>query len=204
MRITKIIKRDGREVPFEMAKLVGAIGKAGVQTGEFGEKEAKRLAEIVVSIIDKANAPGVLGVEQIQDMVEQVLMAADHYQTAKAYILYRAARSTERRVERIIGVKDDLDLLPNQLKILESRFLMKNEDGKVVETPKQMFRRVARALAKVEKKDKRREIEERFYEVMTKLEFIPAGRTLNNADTPQSQLASCFVLPFYIKTNNSK
>jgi len=203
MKITKIIKRDGREVEFETRKLAGAIGKAGVQTGEFDQKEAKRLAEITVAIVEKAHTPGVKGshlprgkagtpgVEEIQDVVEQVLMAAGHYQSAKAYILYRAARSDERRVERIIGVKDDLDLSPNQLKVLSNRYLLKDTDGKVIETPSELFHRVARVLSKGEKK----QIENDFYEVMSKLEFLPAGRTLNNAGTPQSQLANCFVLP---------
>lgn len=200
MRVNKIVKRDGREVEFELAKLVAAIEKAGEQTKEFESTEAKRLAEIVVGIVEKTGKT-VPTVEQVQDIVEQVLMAAGHYQTAKAYILYRAARSEERRVERIIGVKDDLDLPAqagltlNQLKVLESRYLLKDDEGRVIETPSELFRRVAKNLAKVEKIEKRKRIEEQFYEVMSRLEFLPAGRTLNNAGTPQSQLANCFVLP---------
>jgi ribonucleoside-diphosphate reductase alpha chain len=196
MRITKITKRDGREVEFSLDKLAGAIWKAGKETGEYDEKEAKRLAEITVALVEKSLADKQLAqVEKIQDFVEQVLMAAGHYQTAKAYILYRAARSDERRVERIIGVKDDLDLSPNQLKVLRNRYLLKDEDGKVIETPSELFRRVAKNLAIVEKADTRKKVEADFYEVMSKLEFLPAGRTLNNAGTPQSQLANCFVLP---------
>lgn len=201
MRINKIIKRDGREVEFSLDKLAGAIWKAGKETGEYDEKEAKRLAEITVALVEKTLKKDELAqVEKVQDVVEQVLMAAGHYQTAKAYILYRAARSDERRVERIIGVKDDLDLSPNQLKVLRNRYLLKDQDGKVIETPSQLFRRVAKTLAKVEKdykvpKAKIQTIENDFYEVMSRLEFLPAGRTLNNAGTPQSQLANCFVLP---------
>lgn len=194
--ISKIIKRDGREVEFSLPKLAGAIWKAGKETGEYDEKEAKRLAEITVALVEKSlkdQEPA--QVEKVQDFVEQVLMAAGHYQTAKAYILYRAARSDERRVERIIGVKDDLDLSLNQLKVLRNRYLLKDEDGKVIETPSQLFRRVAKNLAVVEKSDKRKKVEADFYEVMSRLEFLPAGRTLNNAGTPQSQLANCFVLP---------
>ncbi|GAB4026537.1 MAG: vitamin B12-dependent ribonucleotide reductase [Candidatus Microgenomates bacterium] len=196
MRINKILKRDGREVEFSLAKLSGAIWKAGSETKEFDEKEAKRLAEITTALIEKSlKEKEIITVEKVQDFVEQVLMAAGHYQTAKAYILYRAARSEERRVERIIGVKDDLDLSPNQLKVLRNRYLLKDEDGKVIETPSEMFRRVAKNLAIVEKTSKRKKIEDEFYEVMSRLEFLPAGRTLNNAGTPQSQLANCFVLP---------
>lgn len=196
MRINKILKRDGREVEFSRSKLAGAIWKAGQETREFDEKEAKRLAEITTALIEKSlKDKETITVEKVQDFVEQVLMAAGHYQTAKAYILYRAARSEERRVERIIGVKDDLNLTPNQLKVLRNRYLLKDEDGRVIETPSEMFRRVAKNLAIVETANKRKKIEDEFYEVMSRLEFLPAGRTLNNAGTPQSQLANCFVLP---------
>jgi len=108
--IKKIIKRDGREVTFDQSKLVGVIVRAGEETDEFEKKEAKRLAEIVVTLLTKTKdyvpgteKPYVLGtvptVEQVQDVVEQVLMAAGHYKTAKAYILYREKRSQDRRVE---------------------------------------------------------------------------------------------------------
>lgn len=194
--INKIIKRDGREVEFSVKKLAGAIGKAGTETGEYDEKESHRLADITVALVEKSlGKKEIPQVERVQDTVEQVLMAAGHYKTAKAYILYRQARSDERRVERLIGVTDDLDFSPNQLKVLQSRYLLKDEDGKVIETPSEMFRRVAKNLAAVETKDARKHIENEFYEVMSRLEFLPAGRTLNNAGTPQSQLANCFVLP---------
>lgn len=161
MRLKKIIKRDGREVEFSIDKLAGAIAKAGIQTGEFKLEESKRLADITVALVEKSLKEKELAqVEKVQDVVEQVLMAAGHYKTAKAYILYRAARSDERRVERIIGVHDDLDLSPNQLKVLSNRYLLKDEDGKVVETPSELFRRVAKNLAVVEKTEKRKNVEE--------------------------------------------
>lgn len=197
---TKITKRDGKDVKFDISKLEGAIGKSGVETGEFDNKEAKRLAQIAVSILVKSNGDKTYHVEDLQDIVEQVLMAASHFATAKAYILYRSRRSDVRRMERIIGVEDDLGMSMNQLKVMENRYLLKNEDGKVIETPSQLFRRVAKVLAKAEKaytksKKKIQKVEDDFYGVMSSLEFLPAGRTLNNAGTPQNQLANCFVLP---------
>ncbi len=196
----KITKRDGRVVPFELAKLTGAILKAGVETGEFGGGEARRLAGIAVSILVGSHKGDAPQVEDLQDIVEQVLMAASHFATAKAYILYRKERSDVRRMERIIGVEDDLGLSVNQLKVMQNRYLLKDEDGKVVETPSQLFRRVARTLSKAETRYPKsargaRKMEEEFYGVMSKMEFLPAGRTLNNAGTPQNQLANCFVLP---------
>jgi ribonucleoside-diphosphate reductase alpha chain len=201
MRISKITKRDGSVAEFSLSKLSGAIWKAGKETGEYDEVEAKRLAEIAVALVEKSlKKDEIPHVEHMQDIVEQVLMAASHFVTAKAYILYRERRRDVRRVERIIGVTDDLGLTTNQLKVLQNRYLLKDEDGKVIETPSELFRRVAKTLAKVESgykagKKKTKRIEDEFYEVMSRLEFLPAGRTLNNAGTPQSQLANCFVLP---------
>ena len=193
--IEMIIKRDGRAVRFNIGKLQEVIRKAGTETGEFDEKEAKRLAGIVSSIMRKSKGKEQYHVEAIQDVVEQVLMAGAYYATAKAFILYREKRSEVRRMERIIGVEDDLGLSLNQLKVMENRYLLKDEEGRVTEKPSELFERVARNLAKVEKKEIRKQVERDFYEVMSKLEFLPAGRTLNNAGTPQSQLANCFVLP---------
>ncbi len=198
--LKKIIKRDGRKVKFELAKLVKAIAKAGEKTGEFKLKEAKRVAEIVVKLVEKTKGSKPIQVEELQDIVEQVLMAAGHFQSAKAYILYRQERSEVRRMERLIGVKDDLGLNLNQLRIMENRYLLKNDEGKVIETPKQLFERVAKTLVKAEKKykvskKKLKRLEEEFYQVMATMKFVPAGRTLNNAGTPQNQLANCFVLP---------
>jgi ribonucleoside-diphosphate reductase alpha chain len=192
-QLKKIFKRDGREVPFEMKNVVRAISKAVAETGEFEEAEAKRLAGIVVTILTKANGHHIPTVEEVQDIVEQVLMAGGHYKTAKAYILYRQKRSQVRQAESMIGVEDDLGLSLNQLKVIERRYLLHDEDGKVAETPKAWLTRVARTLAGVEKKKKY--WEGKFLEVMANFEFLPAGRTLNNAGTKQNQLANCFVLP---------
>ena len=68
-QLKKIIKRDGREVPFEMKNVVRAISKAVAETGEFEEAEAKRLAGIVVTILTKANGTHIPTVEEVQDIV---------------------------------------------------------------------------------------------------------------------------------------
>lgn len=192
-----VVKRDGSKVSFEEKKIGTAIEKAGVQTREFGEQDAVRLAGIVRGILEKVvgvkKSP--VTVEQIQDTVEQVLMAAGHFSTAKAYILYRAEHAKIRKAETVLGVENDLNLSINQLKVIERRYLLHDQQGKPTETPAEMFRRVARTLAGVEKKAVQKKWGEVFYEVMTKFEFLPGGRTLNNAGTPQNQLANCFVLP---------
>ncbi len=85
-------------------------------------------------------------------------------------------------------------LSENTIKVLERRYLLKDEEGKVIETAEQMFRRVASSIAKAEPKEIE-EIEEAFYRAMTDLEFLPNSPTLMNAGTRIGQLSACFVLP---------
>jgi ribonucleoside-diphosphate reductase alpha chain len=193
--IPKVTKRDGRIVAFDPKRINRAISKAVAESGEFDAKETKRLTDIAVTIMVKSKNHHIPTVEEVQDVVEQVLMAAGHYKTAKRYILYREERRQVRSVKSIIGVEDDLGLSMNQLKVLERRYLLHDENGQVTETPRQLFTRVANTLAAVELKKQRKLWQEQFFQVMANLEFLPAGRTLNNAGTKQNQLANCFVLP---------
>jgi len=93
-----------------------------------------------------------------------------------------------------------LKLSENSLKVLERRYLMKDEAGKVIETPEEMFRRVARAIAQADKdygknaEDISR-LEEDFYRIMTELEFMPNSPCLMNAGKELGQLSACFTLP---------
>jgi len=186
----KIRKRDGRVVAFEEAKIVAAIS-AVVQE----KHEPERLAKIVITILKKAVNGKIPTVEQVQDIVEQVLMAGGHYEAAKAYILYRKQHQTLRSAKAVIGVEDDLGLSLNQLKVLENRYLRHDDSGKVIETPRQLFSRVAKFVAGNEPKAKRKDWEARFYEVISRLEFMPAGGYLRSAGTIKPSLANCFVLP---------
>ncbi|MCX8178798.1 MAG: adenosylcobalamin-dependent ribonucleoside-diphosphate reductase [Candidatus Aenigmarchaeota archaeon] len=93
-----------------------------------------------------------------------------------------------------------MKLTDNALTLLKLRYLKRNEFGEVIETPEQLFRRVAHAIAIVEKKygksdEQIKEIEEEFYELMTSLRFLPNSPTLMNAGTGSGQLSACNVLP---------
>lgn len=84
----QITKRDGSVVAFDEAKIIAAIERAGIETGEFGEVEARALAAKVLANIDKSDT-GLLTVEQVQDIAEDVLLRSKFKKTAKAYIIYR-------------------------------------------------------------------------------------------------------------------
>ncbi len=188
--LTKITKRDGRTVPFDEAKITEAIRAVLPE-----KHEPERLTKIVLTILKKAVDGHLPKVEQVQDIVEQVLMAAGHYEAAKTYILYREKRQAVRTAKAIIGVEDDLGLSLNQLKVLENRYLRHDESGKVVETPRDLFTRVAKFVAANEPKTKRSKWEKEFYDVISKMEFVPAGCYLRSAGTKKPSLANCFVLP---------
>ncbi|MBS1263542.1 MAG: Vitamin B12-dependent ribonucleoside-diphosphate reductase [Methanonatronarchaeales archaeon] len=81
--------------------------------------------------------------------------------------------------------------------VLRARYLRKDEAGEVVETPDEMFRRVAGNLAAAEERfgNDRAGYEERFYDLVSSLDFLPNSPTLMNAGTELQQLAACFVLP---------
>jgi ribonucleoside-diphosphate reductase alpha chain len=101
--------------------------------------------------------------------------------------------------QEFFGVKDDLRLGINAIKVLQRRYLLQNKKGKTIETPSQLFRRVANAVASVEiKHDQNADVKktsEQFYKIMSNLEFLPNTPTLMNAGTKVGQLSACFVIP---------
>jgi len=94
----------------------------------------------------------------------------------------------------------DETLSPNSLKVLQKRYLKKDDDGQPIEKPSDMFSRVAKNIASAEASFGATEaqVEETardFYELMTSLEFLPNSPTLMNAGRELQQLSACFVLP---------
>ena len=98
--LTKIQKRDGRTVPFNIEKIADAIYKAARAVGGNDYQEAGEMAEKVCDYLEaNVNKTGELPtVEEVQDAVEKVLVESGHAKTAKAYILYRADRTRVREM----------------------------------------------------------------------------------------------------------
>ncbi len=146
MAIEKIIKRDGTVVDFDPKRIENAIKKAFQAVGKTGDySEITR--EVIRKLESRYNLPHV---EQIQDVVEETLMDLNYPEVAKAYILYREKRTEIRKAKEFFGVKDDLKLSINAIQILRKRYLLKDESGNVIETPRQMFWRVARYIGLVD------------------------------------------------------
>ncbi|MEA5067746.1 MAG: anaerobic ribonucleoside-triphosphate reductase, partial [Christensenellaceae bacterium] len=105
-----IIKRDGRQMPFDQDKITDAIMKAFSATGNLNAKQtARELTSQVVAVIEDGGSSGLPTVEGVQDAVERVLIENGFVRTAKSYILYRAERSRAREMNtRLMQIYEDI------------------------------------------------------------------------------------------------
>ena len=106
-----IKKRDGRIVEFDLSKITSAVAKAGKATGEFDEREARKLTLRVLTLAHQLRLDSTPEVEQIQDIVERVLLDSPYYKSAKAYILYREQHAQIRA----IYTKANVDLVEHYI-----------------------------------------------------------------------------------------
>ncbi len=144
-----IRKRNGQVVPFKIEKITNAIYKASVEVGEANWQTALNLTKEVVKRLEhklkKGETPSVEG---IQDTVEAVLIDTAHARIAKAYILYRQHRATIRQEKKQILNKEEIDEVDkkfdvNALRVLAARYLRKGDNGKIIESVKELFQRVS-------------------------------------------------------------
>ena len=198
----KIRKRDNSLVAFDRGKIERAIFRAALEAlGD--EKKARYTAEVSTEkVLEKVAADfktKIPAVEEVQDRVEESLMELGFGSVARSYILYREEHKDIRQVKVIYGVRDDLKLPLNTLLVLKKRYLQKDDEKNIIETPRQMFQRVARSISggEVNFKSKwnQEEVERKFFRMMTDFEFLPNSPTLMNAGTSIGQLSACFVLP---------
>ena len=111
----KIEKRDGRIVEFDSSKITAALAKAGNATGEFSDREAKKLTLRVLTLAHELRLGPTPKVEEIQDIVERVLLDSPFYKTAKAYILYREQHAQIRK----ITTRANVDLVNHYIEKLD-------------------------------------------------------------------------------------
>jgi ribonucleoside-diphosphate reductase alpha chain len=149
LRIRQIRKRDGRIVPFDREKITSAIYRAILATGGRDHSLAESLSTRVVEILDeKYGAEAIPAVEDVQDVVERALVENGQAKVAKVYIIYRQKRAEIRKEKQRILEKESIDEVDkvfdlNALRVLKARYLKKDEEGKLIETPKQLFTRIA-------------------------------------------------------------
>jgi len=111
-----VMKRDGQQARFDTYKILSAVQRAGLATGEFAVDDARQLTTEVLKVLRHRYATRTLEIEQIQDVVEQVLITSDHYRTARAYIVYREQHGKLRQDQKsMIDVESSMNEYLEQL-----------------------------------------------------------------------------------------
>ena len=146
----EIRKRNGKTSKFDQSKIINAIYKALMATNQGDRNLAEELAKGVLEKLtmqgfSASNAPSV---EDIQDIVESTLIEQGHSEIAKAYILYRHERRKIRDEKMKVLNTQTLDFVSknfdlNCLRVLASRYLLRNNKNEIIESPSAMFERVA-------------------------------------------------------------
>ncbi|VBB06202.1 ribonucleoside-triphosphate reductase anaerobic [Lucifera butyrica] len=135
--LTKITKRDGREVPFDAGKITEAIFRAAQAVGGADKEMAMELTLDVLKYLKQSYNGGVVNVENVQDAVEKILIEQGHARTAKAYILHRDKRT------RIRDAKSDIMDAVADILVETSR-----ENANVSNSPSAKMLQIASAASK--------------------------------------------------------
>jgi len=199
---SNVVKRDGRSEPFSISKLRRSVMLAASGAG-LGEEEVNSLIE---ELLEEIAGEDTVYAATLSDRIARLMVvrgvvdprwfeAAKRFELARIYNDALGKGSWDSFDER------DLLLSFNALKVLESRYLLKDpETWRFKETPQMLFKRVARHIAKQEERygaspEDVRRLEEEFYDLMSTLKFMPNSPTLMNAGTRLGILSACFVIP---------
>jgi ribonucleoside-diphosphate reductase alpha chain len=205
-----VIKKDGRKENFNIDKLVESLKRACQDLCTFSEIE-----NVVRIFIDELNKEQtvVITTEEIAERIAKILINnglsdIKWFEVAKRYELGEIYRDVYKSKEFRFD-PEDLKLSFPAIKVLKSRYLLRDPNTKhFIETPQMLFRRVAKNIASIEYRycmekdgnnEKCSEIsrywEEKFYELLRDLRFLPNSPTLMNAGTKLGILSACFVIP---------
>ena len=182
-----LVIRDGNLIPNAIKWSDDIISDILVTQNEINSEKAREVAQSLREDIEK------MGLNEIKlPLLSKIIDAKMlEYGFTHTKPIHLTHQSFDQGIETRLS--------SNALTVLNRRYLRKDADGEVIETPEEMFRRVAHHVSLAEwnypNADRVQEIEEAFYKVMTELKFLPNSPTLMNAGTDLGQLAACFVLP---------
>ena len=196
MTIKKIIKRNGTVVDFDSNRIRDAIYKAFIAVELQDGEKAGKVTQEVVRLLEEKFKEKTPSVEGAQDLVVAVLRKEGYEKVAQEYQAYRQKKLEIRKLREKLDIGEP-KLTVNALEVLRQRYLLRDENEKIIETPTALFKRVARAVAQPDRRfgGNPEKSERTFDDMITKLEFVPNTPTLFNAGTPLGQLSACFVLP---------
>ncbi len=174
-------------------KVARAVFAAAESMGISDRKLLERFTEQVSQRLEVAQP--LPGMEEFVPRQTKQPMSPSQIRAIVKDVLTADEFSPQARSQVISGIK----LSDNALRVLERRYLIKDGEGGVIETPQELFRRVARHIASAEliyNPEADASIwEEAFYQLMESLEFLPNSPTLMNAGRELGQLSACFVIP---------
>jgi ribonucleoside-diphosphate reductase alpha chain len=196
MPISKITKRDGRVVDFDPRRIRDAIYKAFIAVELQDGEKAETVSKEVVRLLEQKFEGKIPSVEDAQDTVVKVLKEKGYGKVAESYQAYREKKQEIRKLRQKLEIEEP-KLTVNALEVLRQRYLLRDENERIVESPSELFRRVAGAVAAADSNygGNPNKTENVFYGMISRLEFIPNTPTLFNAGTRLGQLSACFVLP---------
>lgn len=220
LKLQRVRTKEGALNEFNIFTLTDSIYKAAQSIGGQDRALSLSLAKEVEERLALASGEtnGTVSTEvttlQIQEMVEQVLMERGHHKTAKAYILQQHAQIARQQLQgqqqgqQGVEQPRSHDYIANEslqfsgqaIRILERRYLRLDEQGNVIETPKEMLWRVALNIAFADRfyggeEEEVNNTAEKFFQLMSELKFLPNSPTLMNSGTKFQQISSCVVLP---------
>ena len=207
---------DKVPMPINRTQIARAIFSAAESMGISDRKRIERIIDQVIERTEPRSLPGMEGlipdaknkpkytpsVLEIQNMVKEILAKEDP-ENQKDSASSGQQKESLPKMTTMAKTKskpaNGISLTENALHVLEKRYLKKDKTGKVIETPAQLFRRVAQTIAAADllynPNADTKVREEEFYKVMTDLDFLPNSPTLMNAGRELGQLSACFVLP---------
>ncbi|MFH1662329.1 MAG: vitamin B12-dependent ribonucleotide reductase [Chloroflexota bacterium] len=168
-----------------------------------GISDRDHIEKLTNQVIERLERPQILpGMEHLVSEKQKQKHLATEFEILSAVkdFLTEESKEKEKPVMADKAKTDaDIKLTQNALHVLERRYLKKDKKGNIIETPEEMFRRVARAIASAEtiydSEADTKMWENEFYCLMANLEFLPNSPTLMNAGWELGQLSACFVLP---------
>ncbi len=181
-------------MPFDVARIEAAVARAAREVANDDPDMPVTVARAVADALVHRVAP----VERIQDLVEARLGEAGLDDVARAYIIYRQRRAELRAAKALLGVRDELKLSLAAVTVLRERYLLRDQQGRPIESTGEMMDRAAAFVAAAEdgyRSGSSAQWAERFSALLRGLEFLPNSPTLMNAGTDLGLLAGCFVLP---------